>query len=109
MAPAGCEVTQLLINIIGSRGRSNVIRRMASPGEMQYEEFISLEQLPDRRGTYTFSVQALGLDGNSSQSSAKVGKYKSDSTYVAIHNIIICSLNEDHNNPLYSIHTYECM
>lgn len=96
-------MTQLLINIIGSGGRSNVISRMASPGEMQYEEFISLEQLPDRRGAYTLSVHALGLDGNSSQTSANVGKYKSDSTYVAIHNIITHSSNEDLNNPLYSI------
>lgn len=90
MAPAGCEVTQFLVNIVGSRGRSNVISMMASPGETQYEGFISWEQLPDRTGAYTLSVQALGLDDNSSQStSAKVGKYKTDSTYVAVHNIII--------------------
>ena len=48
----------------------------ARPDEEEYEEFISWEQLPDTRGSYTVSVQALGVDGNRSQTAAaKVGKY----------------------------------
>ena len=75
MTPAECEVEEFLINIVGSDGRSSVISRTGVLGETQYEEVISWEQLPDTRGSYTFSVQVLGLDGNSSQtSSAKVGK-----------------------------------
>ena len=75
MTPAECEVEEFLINIVGSDGRSRVISRAGTLGETQYEELILWEQLPDTRGSYTFSVQALGLDGNSSRtSSAKVGK-----------------------------------
>lgn len=83
VAPAECEVEEFLINIVGSDGRSGVTRRTGILGETRYGELISWEQLPDTRGSYTFSVQALGLDGNSTRtSSAKVGKCVLNDTHV---------------------------
>ena len=71
-----CGAAPLLINIVGSEGRSNFISMTAIPDVIQYEEFVSWEELPDTGGSYIVSVQALGVDGNSSQTAtAKVGKY----------------------------------
>lgn len=75
MNPVDCTVDQLLINIVGSEGRSNAMIVSPIAGMAQHEKVISWDQLPDDGGTYTVSVQALASNRTISQSdSDTVGK-----------------------------------